>query len=253
MKLTYEKKPEGDYYFVNNPKRFNGIAINKTDIEKVLNFAYSMCFGKGHHRSTRTGGQYSRKNGEKFCNTFQGKLAEVVLYNHFQANSIECNEPDFGIYSEGIWDDSDLEIKNKKINIKSAASQSNLLLLETKDWTTDGKYIPNLINGSTNRYDYFVLVRINPDIKKIFRSKNLMYTNEISKNAIEELIFASLWTYDIAGHCNNEDLKTAISNKNILPQNSFLNQYTKMDAENYYIQCGNMNNIEELITILQKL
>ncbi|KAF2516808.1 hypothetical protein EYY60_01130 [Flavobacterium zhairuonense] len=249
MKLTYEKKTDGDYYFVNNPKLFNGISIGKTDIEKVLNFAYSMCFGEGHHRSTRTGGQNSRKNGEKFCNTFQGKLAELVLYNHFKANSIECNEPDFGIYKEGIWDDSDLEIQNKKLNIKSAASQSNLLLLETKDWTSEGKYIPNLVNGATNTYDYFILVRINPDVKKLFRSKSLMYTNQIPKTVIEELIFSLFWTYDIAGYCSNEDLKMAIANKNILPQNSLLNKYTKMDAENYYIQSGNMSSIEKLISI----
>lgn len=249
MKLTHEKKTYGDYYFVNNPRPFNGNAINKSDIEKVLNFAYSMCFGEGHHRLTRSGGQYSRKNGEKFCNTFQGKLAEVVLYNHFKVNSIECNEPDFGVYSEGIWDDSDLEIQNKKINIKSASSQSNLLLLETKDWTQDGIYIPNLTNRLTHRYDYFILVRINPDAKKIFRNQRLMFSNEISKTVIEELIFSSTWTYDIAGYCNNEDFKKAISNKNILPQNSFLNKYTKMDAENYYIQCGSMNNIEEFIKI----
>ncbi|MEN2416406.1 hypothetical protein [Flavobacterium mesophilum] len=248
MKLTYQKKNEGEYYFVSNPKPFNGISIDKTDVEKVLNFAYSMCFGEGHHRSTRTGGQYSRKNGEKFCNTFQGKLAEVVLYNHFKSNAVECNEPDFGIYSEGIWDDSDLEIQNKKINIKSAASQSNLLLLETKDWTLDAQYIPNLTNGSTNKYDYFILVRINPDIKKLFRNQRLMFNNEIPKTIIEELIFASSWTYDIAGYCSNEDLKKAIATKDILPQNSILNQYTKMDAENYYIQCGNMSNIEELIS-----
>jgi hypothetical protein len=252
MKLDYQKRSDGDHYNVNNKKQFNGIPINEADLKNVLNFAHEMCFGNGHHRSKRTGGQYGRKNGEKFCNTFQGKLAEVVLYSFFKSKSINCKKPDFGIYGERIWDDSDLEINDKKINVKSAASQSNLLLLETKDWTSKGEYIPNLTNGLTNLYDYFILVRIHPDIKKLFRSNKLMFNNEIPKNVIEELIFASTWTYDIAGYCTNNDLVLAIANNNILPQNSILNEYTKMDAENYYIQCGNMKDVKDLVTAFIK-
>ncbi len=251
MKLDYQKKSNGDYYSVNNKKPFKGIVINETDLKNALNFAYEMCFGNGHHRSTRAGGQYGRKNGEKFCNTFQGKLAEVVLYNFFKSKSIVCDEPDFGIYGEGIWDDTDLEIHDKKINVKSAASQSNLLLLETKDWTNNGKYIPNINNDSTSFYDYFILVRINPDIKKIFRSQRLMYTDVISKADIEQIILTQTWNYDIAGYCTTENLIEAIANNNILPQNSILNEYTKMDAENYYIQCGTMKDIDELVKTLQ--
>ncbi|TDO94918.1 hypothetical protein [Flavobacterium sp. 245] len=250
MKLDYQKRPNGDYYFVNNKKPFKGILINEADLKNALDFAYEMSFGIGHHRSTRTGGQYGRKNGEKFCNIFQGKLAEIVLYNFFKSKSIACNEPDFGIYGEGIWDDADLEIYNKKINVKSAASQSNLLLLETKDWSNNGQYLPNLNNGSANLYDYFILVRINPDIKKIFRSKRLMYTDVIPKTDIEEITFAQTWSYDIAGYCTTENLVQAIANNNILPQNSILNEYTKMDAENYYIQCGDMKDIDELLKSL---
>ncbi|MDQ6473113.1 hypothetical protein RB619_20945 [Flavobacterium sp. LHD-80] len=251
MKLDHQKRSNGDYYFVNNKKPFKGIVINEVDLKNVLDFAYEMCFGNGHHRSTRTGGQYGRKNGEKFCNTFQGKLAEVVLYNYFKSKSVVCNKPDFGIYGEGIWDDTDLEILNKKINVKSAASQSNLLLLETKDWTNNGQYIPNLNNSSANLYDYFILIRVNPDIKKLFRSKKLMYNDVIPKIDIENIIFKQTWSYDIAGYCTTKNLIQAIADNNILPQNSILNEYTKMDAENYYIQCGDMKDIDELIKSLQ--
>ena len=33
----------------------------------------------------------------------------------------------------------------------------------------------------------------------------------------------------------------------ILPQNSTLNRYTRMDAENYYVQAGDMHEIDGLL------
>jgi hypothetical protein len=241
---------ENNNYFISNPKTFVGSPISEEEIIIVLNFAYEMCFGHGHHRSHRTGGQYGRKGGEMFCNTFQGKLGEFVLYKHFKSRGLDLNEPDLGIYSKGVWDDTDLEINNKKINVKSVAYQSNLLLLETDDWNEKGQYIPNLLNGSTSFYDYFILVRISPDIKKIFRAERLMYSNEIDKKIIEGLILKHKWSYDIAGYSTSEDVINAIKNGNILPQNSMLNLYTKMDANNYYIQSGDMKEIEYLINEL---
>lgn len=252
--MRLDKQGSNNYY-VSNPRGFNGTLISKQDIQKVIDFAYAMCFGQGHHRDHRTGGQYDRKGGEKFCNTFQGKLAEVALYNFFKSQGLESQEPDFGIYTEGIWDDSDLEIKGKKINVKSAASQSNLLLLETKDWNLQGQYIPNVLrnDGSTTNYDYFILVRIHPDIKKLFKADRLMYSNEIEKTVIEEIIFKHNWSFDIAGYTTNEYIIATIKNNYILPQNSILNHYTKMDASNYYIQSGDLGLIEKLVNTLKAL
>lgn len=242
-------------YYINNKRAFAGTLISKVAIQTVIDFAYEMCFGKGHHRNCRTGGQYDRKGGEKFCNAFQGKLAELVLYNYFKSEGLDLSEPDFGIYKEGIWDDSDLEIQGKKINVKSAASQSNLLLLETKDWNTQGQYIPNILlnNGSAFQYNYFVLVRIEPDIKKLFKAERLFFSNEISKKTIDEILFARTWNFDIAGYCTNADIITTIANNYILPQNAMLNQYTKMDACNYYIQSGDMKCIKDLVMQLKAI
>jgi hypothetical protein len=244
---------DGNYYYISNPKKFEGSLVNENELNLVLNFAYEMCFGVGHHRSYRTGGQYGRKGGEMFCNTFQGKLGELVLYQYFKAKGFILNEPDFGIYSKGVWDDTDLEINNKKINVKTVASQSNLLLLELDDWNEKGEYIPNLKNGSTSNYDYFILVRINPDIKKIFKRERLMYNNEINKDIIQGLISQNKWSFDIAGYSSSEEVIKAIKNKDILPQNSILNKYTTMDASNYYIQSGDMNNIDALVRELANL
>lgn len=242
-----------DEYFVSNPKAFSGKLISKDDIRAVIDFAYEMCFGEGHHRAKRTGGQYGRKAGEMFCNTFQGKLAEVALYNFFKEQGLESKEPDFGIYGRGVWDDSDLEINGKKINVKSVAPQSNLLLLETKDWNSQGHYIPNLNNGSTSLYDYFILMRIKPDIKKLFSSNKYLYENEIPKEDIVKLIVGENWEYDIAGYCSNVDIVNTIANNYILPQNSKLNKWTKMDASNYYIQSGDLSDINNLVSILKAI
>lgn len=251
MKLTFSQNENS--YTVNRKKPFNGIPIQINDLSQAFEFAYTMCFGEGHHRNHRTGGQYGRKNGELFCNTFQGKLAEIVLFNYFISNGIECDKPDFGIYGEGIWDDSDLIINGNKINVKSAAYFSDLLLLETKDWNETGQYIPNLNNGTTINYDYFILIRIQPDIKKLLRNNHLYYSEKVSRDILEKIIFNETYKYDIAGYITNEQLIIAIRNKDILPQNSSLNGRIIMDAENYYIQSGDMPNINELVKKLQSL
>src|SRR5690606_37317139 len=106
--------------------------------------------------------------------------------------------------------------------------------------------IPNLKNGTTSFYDYFILVRINPDIKKIFKAERLMYNNEITKNVIQELIIKRKWSFDITGYSTSEEVISVIKNGYVLPQNSMLNLYTKMDANNYYIQSGDMNEIDNL-------
>ena len=162
--------------------------INSQILDRILDFAYEMCFGKGHHRHYRTGGQVNRKAGEQFCNTFQGKLAEVVLRIYLITKELECRETNFGIYGEGVWDDSDLIVNGKSLSIKSTAHFSNLLLLESKDYDDKGNYIPNLQNGSTASYDYYILVRIEPDIKGLFRKQRLMYSNSIEKVIIKELL-----------------------------------------------------------------
>ncbi|MFB5195317.1 hypothetical protein ACE198_10440 [Neobacillus sp. KR4-4] len=61
-------------------------------VQKAFNFAYDMSFGKkGKHRTTRTGGDAERTNGEIFTNTFQGKLSEYGtrdLHEHFPEETV---------------------------------------------------------------------------------------------------------------------------------------------------------------------
>lgn len=244
---------KGKEFHINKKVFFDGVTIDIQSVNLASEFAYQMVFGEGFHREHRTGGQASRKKGELFCNTFQGKLAEIVVYNNFRNEALNCGKVDFEIHGKGIWDDSDLIVNGKCINIKSAAHFSNLLLLETKDWDNLGRYIPNIGSNSHTKYDFFILVRIEPDIKKVFRNERLMYSNEVSKDKIDNLISSLSWKYDIVGYINNEQLINVINDNYILPQNSLLNGRVPMDAENYYVQAGDMLNIEILINELKQL
>lgn len=243
MKL--EKK--GNSYYINKKKEFTKNSISNIHLNKAFNFAYEMAFGKGHHRSHRSGGQVSRSQIDIFKNTLQGKLAEVVLYNFFKEKDIELNDVDYSISGKGDWDDTDLTFGEIKISVKSAAFFSNLLLLETKDWDDEANYIPNLDqNSTTKNYDYHILVRIKPNT-------NSLFNDLIDKKSLEDEIKSNKWYYDIPGCCSNNTLKHIIQNNYVLPQNSLLNGIVKMDAENYYIQSGDLKNISELIKTLNKL
>lgn len=236
---------DGDKYYTRKKVPFEPSLVNAHIIDLSFEFAYEMAFGSGHHRNHRTGGQELRAPLEIFRNTFQGKIAEGVFYNYLSENAIQCNKVDYSIYGKGVWDDTDIVYKNKKISIKSTAFFSNLLLLESQDWDSKGRYLPNRLNNEgADFYDYFVLIRIKPNT-------NALFSHSTSKQDLWNEIDAHKWFYDMPGWCSHLTLKFIIKNNYILPKNSFLNGKTRMDAENYYIQCGDLKNIIELKKILQ--
>lgn len=241
----------GNVYMNTSRRAFIGNTIPDNQLEKVKNFAYEMCFGEGHHRNHRTGGQVHRRAGEQFCNTFQGKLAEVCLRHVLLNNGIACGEPDFDVYGVGVWDDTDLVVKGKTLSVKSAAFFSNLLLLESQDYDMNGNYLPNLAIGATASYDYYILVRIKPDIKSLFRQNRLMYSDNIDKTTIDRIIGSETWSFDIAGWVTKEEFVSVIRQNQIIPQRALLNGKIPMDAENYYIQSGDMHDARELISMLK--
>jgi len=237
----------GNEFHITTKKRFEQNRINEEIILKSFEFAYEMVFGDGHHRNHRTGGQEERIPIKIFRNTLQGKIAEGALHAYFSEQKIICEEVDYSIHGEGVWDDTDLVYKGVKISIKSAAFFSNLLLLETKDWDSDGRYIPNINKTESHEiYDYFILVRIKPNTNSIFNGS-------IHKESLKSEVVSIDWYYDIAGCCSLRTLIYIIENEYILPQNSLLNGKIKMDAENYYIQSGELKDITELTKILKKL
>ncbi len=248
-------RKEKNNYFIDSKKSFqNGNTFKDKTIDNVFEFAYAMTFGDGEHRDHRTGGTMNRKKGQIFINTFQGKLSELGVYSTFFKNNKEAydklSNPDFDVYGLGEWDDSDIELNEIKFSVKSTKFYGNLLLLETKDWSEKGEYLPNLTTDKNSIYDYFVLVRIKPDGEKMMSSNRLLYSNDINKKELYSLIKSKTWEYDIAGYITNKDLKYLISNNFILPQKSLLNGKISMDAENYYIQSGDMKDFSKLIKTL---
>jgi len=239
-------RQENNKYYVTSKAVFEAKSVDSSYLSKAFEFAFEMAFGRGHHRNHRSGGKIQRSEKEIFVNAFQGKLAEVLLYNCLVENGIKCNEPDFNIYGKGKWDDVDIEANGKLLCIKSAAFFSNLLLLEAKDWDNEGKYIPNCgIPYAHQAYDYFLLIRVKPDIKSIFQDW------EDDKTIILSKILSFKFYYDIAGWCTINTLIYIIKNEYYLPKHSLLNGKVLMDAHNYYIQAGNLKNIDELIEKLK--
>lgn len=241
-----EKIDENEYR-INHKRMFekDGI-VSASDMETCFDFAYDMSFGEGEHRNHRSGGQKKRRAGEIFVDTFQGKLAEFAIYRYLQNAGIETTEPDLNVEGYGKWDSFDLEYRNIHMAVKSTKYYGQLLLLETKDWNKQGEYIPNLSNG-ISRYDYLILMRIKPDLSNALKEKRLLYSDKIERNTLHEIVESYAWEYNIAGYINSKDLIRLIDKKYILPQGALLNGETKMDAENYYVQAGDMRAGKDIV------
>ena len=239
----------GKDFFVTSKKQLTiDGEISRKNVLKALDFAYQMTFASnGKHRDHRSGGSHNRKNGEIFANTFQGKLAEFAFYEFIVSKGIKMPLPDLDTFDLGKWDSSDFDVNDRHISIKSSKSFANLLLLETKDWTDDGTYIPN-----NSKYDAFVFIRVIPDIEKMLRTNRLFYSDDVTYDQLESIVISEKWLYNMAGFITHQDLVQIIKNKYILPKGSLLNGTTQMDAENYYVQSGDMLKIEKIETFISR-
>ncbi|NME66840.1 hypothetical protein [Flammeovirga aprica] len=229
-------------YSITRKVVFSPQLMNKDDVMESFEFSYEMAFGKGFHRNYRSGGAVVRKSGEIFANTFQGKLAEFAFYRLLISRGKQCPKPDLTVMGQEFWDDADFEIMNRSISIKSACFFSQLLLLEIKDWSAEGVYLPN-----NKKYDYHFFIRIKEDIKKLLKTKKWLYKSYLNKSDLYSLICSKQWFSDIPGFVTHQDLVECIRRKNIIYKGSFLNtSNTKMDASNYYIQAGDLRTLDSV-------
>lgn len=249
-----ELRIEHNNYYVQKKKHFLAYAnMEQLDKGECFEFAYNMSYGKkGAHRDSRSGGVMHRTTGQIFINTFQGKMAEFALYRYLRSRYIDVDKPDVSEFQLGKWDSFDLDCQGKHFSVKSTKSYGDLLLLETKDWNKKGEYIPNLLEG-TAKYDYTVLVRFHPDGEGLMKEKKLLYQKELEipsniKDILIETICRKNWTYDFPGFIYHSELVKVINERRIIPQSAMLNGKTKMDAENYYFQAGNMHSMHEIYT-----
>lgn len=240
-KLRTEVEDGRNSYYITHKKAFVPLdALPMEIVKKTFGFAFDMTFGgRGEHRNHRSGGQVHRMQGEVFSNAFQGKLAEFGLWIELNKGGILCPEPSLDVWKLGKWDFTDMEVSGKKLCIKSAKFFSNLVLLETKDWDDKGLYIPNIELGHAY-YDLFFLVRIRPNTEGIMSGGGFLHTNEADKKQVETILIKENWEFDLPGFAIHEQVVEVIGNEQILPQNSYLTGRTRMDAENYYIQSGDL-------------
>lgn len=235
----------GNSYTVNRKVNFDKMGIFKpTTVISVFQFAYDMTFGaKGEHRHSRSGGSYFRNNLEIFSNTFQGKLSEFALANLFFKHK-GFRAPDLSTHSLGVWEDVDFLIGESVIAVKSTKSYGNLLLLEKKDWDFQGHYLAS--TGTPRIYTHLVLVRISPDSDEITRQLRTDYSDNELENSLKSKIINREWSYDIPGFIETQDLQRVIREGNVIPKGARLNDSVTMDADNYYVQAGDLCNVKFL-------
>ena len=153
--------------------------------------------------------------------------------------------PCFDVWGEGRWDDQDFFIDGSPVSVKSTKKCGNLLLLETQDYDKDGSYIPN--KGKDQAvYKYTIMVRIDPSCEDIMKKNRLLYSNKVLKQELKELILNEEWVYDIPGYITDTDLVHIIRYNFVIPKGATLNSSTVMDASNYYVQSGDLRDIDRL-------
>ena len=244
LKEFHKLKLEDNHYYFTNTRDFTPLIFsNEEAITACFNFAYEMTFGdNGQHRDHRSGGSVHRKNGEIFTNAFQGKLAEFIFYYYYKEHySNHISKPDLDCWELGKWDFLDfITIKNneeKKVAIKSAKHFANLLLLETKDWNDKGIYLPN----KNCKYDGIVLVRLDDFVTELMKKNRIFYNDSCEKHFLEKLLLNNKnIKYDIPGFISNTDLIQIINDKHIIKKDFYIGDKTRIDAENYYVQAGDL-------------
>jgi hypothetical protein len=218
-------------------------------VNSVIEFAFNMTFGSmGEHRHSRSGGTISRGNLEIFINTFQGKISEFavanVLYKHR-----DFKAPDLSTHGLGVWEDADFQIGDNAIAVKSTKSYGNLILLESKDWDLQGNYLASVSDPKT--YSHIVLVRIKPDAEKVLGKFRPDSNSDVALADLRTLIMGLEWEYDIPGYLTKADLVSVIESNLLIPKGAVLNNAVKMDAENYYVQAGDLRPMSELSSELK--
>lgn len=78
------------------------------------------------------------------------------------------------------------------------------------------------------------------------RRQHLLYSDTADKSILEGLIVQYRWEYDMPGFITSDELTEIIKQNHIIPQKSILNGRTHMDAENYYVQAGDLHPISQL-------
>lgn len=212
---------------------------NPDILEFCFAFSWEMSFGKtGHHRDHRSGGSYLRRPEEIFADTFQGKLAEMIVWNGFHKKGIFAPFPDFRIFGVGKWDAGDMILPGGiRLAVKSSTGKANLLLVEALDYNNTS------LGPFPNAYAF---VRIEPDVQKTVKGIKTTWRNpeEFRIPLMTKLLKETSFCYDIAGLTTRAVMDTAWRAGHIIPKNSRLGRFgCVMDADNLYMQTGDLMSL----------
>ena len=98
------------------------------------------------------------------------------------------------------------------------------------------------------------MVRIEPSCDDIMKRNKCLYSKFCDRKNLLELLKKQIWKYEISGYITHSDFKNIIDARMIIKQGTYLNSTkTKMDADNYYIQLGDLRNPSELLNELKLL
>lgn len=203
--------------------------LKTESILKCLEFASEMAYGKGHHKPQAFGGTtHSRKSSEIFVNTFQGKIAELAVYNQLSNFGFKPDKaPEFEIWGKGKWEDCDFTLKNETIrcSVKSTKFFGNLLLLEKDRYNENGHFLEteDLI---PKPYDFTFLVRVSG-------IRNCDPKSYSETNSIET---------EVVGFLTNEKFLEIISQNQILKKGTLLG--IPLIVDNYYILAKDLEPIK---------
>jgi len=84
------------------------------------------------------------------------------------------------------------------------------------------------------------------------RGKRLLYESNLQKKLLENMSAELDWMFDVPGWIGINDLKSIIKSGEYLKQGEMLNGRTKMDADNYYVQTGDLRKFNTLIERLSR-
>ena len=159
------------------------------------------------HRKYRSGGSAVRSVKQTENDILQGKVAEIIVKNHFESLGVEDISLDFENYGAGVWDDADIIKSDKSISIKSSKHYSRWLLLETKD----------IKRGDI--YDYYIFVTIDLRVK--------LPSGEIRGYIDKEKLLS------------DDPVVLHLTKSDLIPGTSI-----RLDAGNYAVHSNNLSNRE---------
>ena len=234
----------GGRYRITKGKRFVRTSrLQLSGVSQAFDFAAGMTFeGVGQHRSHRSGGRHRRSDREIFIDTFQGKIAEFAFESVVGAVT-STGGPELFTSHLGRWEDVDFVVGPHRIAVKSTKWFGNLLLLESADWNEQGEYVASL--GEPVKYRAICLVRLGPDLANLSRSLGIAIA-PLSIDRLREAVLETAWLFDIPGWIDSDDLRRIVGANQRIARGTTLGRIT-LDADNYYVQAGELRPVGDLL------